>query len=225
MVVRSKAENSRSEPSLLDRTLIYSGLLFFGASAFSLIYGLAALLGRITSIRVGGILSLDTGGATAPTSAPPTDFAGILAVNFNIIAASVFAVISAAIGMALLKQAGRSTNYVIRPEDRDYVWPLIKDEKVQSIDQYIRLASLSGFSGAFTKIGFTGLPLATVALTIIFVVLSLATGKQDLMELAKLTLGAFIGSFVQRQVERGERQAPGSSRSKASQAGAPRLPV
>ena len=112
-------------------------------------------------------------------------------------------------GMKLLLRAGRLSNFVIRPEDKDHIWPLIEDEKVNSIDQYIRLASLSSISGTFTKIGFTGLPLATVGLTLIFVVLSLTTGNQDLMELAKLTLGAFIGSFVQRQVERGERD-PGN---------------
>ncbi len=44
-----------------------------------------------------------------------------------------------------------------------------------------------------------------MGLTIFFVVLSLAFTNPDLMELGKLTLGAFIGSFVQRQVERGQR--------------------
>lgn len=129
-------------------------------------------------------------------------FVGLISVNIDLIAALLFSSLAALIGLSFFKSAGRSTNYVIRPEDRERIWPLITEPKPEGIDQYIRLASLSGFSGAFTKVGFTGLPLATVALTIFFVLISLAAGNKDLMELAKLTLGAFIGSFVQRQADR-----------------------
>jgi hypothetical protein len=132
-------------------------------------------------------------------------FIGLVAINIDLIAIFIFGFLLSIIGLQFFKRASQSTNYVIWPEDRDNMWPLIKDAKIEAVDQYIRLASLSGFSGAFTKVGFTGLPLATVGLTIFFVVLSLAFTNPDLMELGKLTLGAFIGSFVQRQVERGQR--------------------
>jgi hypothetical protein len=47
--------------------------------------------------------------------------------------------------------------------------------------------------------------LATIGLTIFFSLLSLKSPQ--FLDLAKLTLGAFIGSFVQKQV--GERQGGG----------------
>ncbi|MEM7770807.1 MAG: hypothetical protein AAF327_09875, partial [Cyanobacteria bacterium P01_A01_bin.37] len=69
----------------------------------------------------------------------------------------------------------------------------------EAINQYVILSSLSGFTGTFQKIGFSGLPLATSALTLVFCALSFT--NDEFMELAKLTLGAFIGSFVQRNVD------------------------
>jgi hypothetical protein len=61
---------------------------------------------------------------------------------------------------------------------------------------YIRLSSLSGLVGTFTKIGLSGLPLATIGLTFIFTLLSVFGA--NFFDLARLTLGAFIGSYVQR---------------------------
>jgi hypothetical protein len=72
----------------------------------------------------------------------------------------------------------------------------------------VRLSSLSGATGTATKLGLTGLPLATVGLTIFFSAISIF-GAQGFLDLAKLTLGAFIGSFVQRAVS-GERQTSAS---------------
>lgn len=72
------------------------------------------------------------------------------------------------------------------------------------IGQYIRLSSLTGVTGLFTKLGLSGLPLATIGLTILFAIMSVAVQTEDAQsrfyELTQLTLGAFIGSFVQRQV-------------------------
>lgn len=60
-------------------------------------------------------------------------------------------------------------------------------------------------SGMFTKLGVTGLPLTTVFLTLVFAFISLLPVAEKVstsfLDLTKLTLGAFIGSFVQRQVE------------------------
>jgi hypothetical protein len=75
--------------------------------------------------------------------------------------------------------------------------------KSEAIDQYVRLRSLAGWAGTFTKLGITGLPLVTVVLTLIFSLIALLplSHADAFLDLAKLTLGAFIGSFVQRNVE------------------------
>jgi hypothetical protein len=125
---------------------------------------------------------------------------------------------SAYIGYKLVVASGASPENPIPAGNYRLLSPLISDGKAESIDQYVRLSSLSGFTGTFTKLGLTGLPLTTVMLTLIFAALSLlpidADGKKNFIDLTKLTLGAFIGSFVQRQVEQrrvGEK-GPGSDR-------------
>jgi hypothetical protein len=50
-------------------------------------------------------------------------------------------------------------------------------------------------------LGLTGLPLATIGLTLFFSLLAIQ--YPNFMDLAKLTLGAFIGSFVQKQAGAG----------------------
>ena len=106
-------------------------------------------------------------------------------------------------------------------EDLQLVSQAVIDGKSEPIDQYVRLRSLSGMSGNFTKLGVTGLPLTTVFLTLVFAAIALmpitpAIATQFL-DLAKLTLGAFIGSFVQGRVEqRKQRDAdPTSPRSRS----------
>ena len=96
--------------------------------------------------------------------------------------------------------SGVKSKEIIPNQDYELLAPLVRDGKTDAIDQYVRLSSLSGFTGTFTKLDLTGLPLATIALTLIFSMLALFRMDQFL-DLAKLTLGAFIGSFVQRQVE------------------------
>ena len=64
----------------------------------------------------------------------------------------------------------------------------------------------------FTKVGLTGLPPATILLVIFFSLFAFYEADTDksfasFMDLTKLTLGAFIGSYVQRAVERGNQQA------------------
>jgi hypothetical protein len=99
-------------------------------------------------------------------------------------------------GMRLLGKGGKGVLNIIPENDRQLLGPLIQEGKKEAIDQYIRLSALGGFTGTFQKIGFTGLPLATAILTLIFSALSFK--EPDFLELAKLTLGAFIGSFVQK---------------------------
>ncbi len=107
------------------------------------------------------------------------------------------------IGFLLLRSAGFATKQVIPRQDYKLLSRLLLRKPEQGIDHYVRLSSLTGVTGIFTKIGLTGLPLATISLTIFFTILSLMssdkTGTQ-LFDLAKLTLGAFIGSYVQKSV-------------------------
>lgn len=108
----------------------------------------------------------------------------------------IAAVFLAIMGMRLIGKSSKEIPTIIPPADRQLLEPLIKEGKKEAIDQYVRLSSLSGFTGTFQKIGFTGLPLATAILTLIFSALSFQ--QTEFLELAKLTLGAFIGSFVQK---------------------------
>lgn len=103
--------------------------------------------------------------------------------------------------------------------------PLVREAVIKGssepIDQYLRLRSLSGFAGNFTKLQVTGLPLTTVFLTLVFSAIALLPISEKLggqfLDLAKLTLGAFIGSFVQGRVEqRKQQQAEATGRSSAN---------
>jgi len=110
-------------------------------------------------------------------------------------------VFGSVLGISLLRAVGLASiepNRVINGWEWDTVKDSVKDGKEDPISQYIRLTSLTGFTGTFTKLGLTALPLATIALTLFFSVLAIS--YPPFMDLAKLTLGAFIGSFVQKQV-------------------------
>jgi hypothetical protein len=94
--------------------------------------------------------------------------------------------------------------------DRQLLECLIKKSE-KPIDEYIRLSSLSRATGTATQLGLSGLPLITVGLTLVFAALAAGFSWYKVMDaaasffdLTKLTLGAFIGSFVQRNVT-GER--------------------
>jgi hypothetical protein len=117
------------------------------------------------------------------------------------LALALIAVLSAYIGYRLIVAAGATSAPVIPAPDYELLAPLVADGKADSIDQYVRLSSLARFTGTFTQLGLTGLPLATIFLTLFFSVLTLFEST-SFLDLTKLTLGAFIGSFVQRQVER-----------------------
>ena len=133
------------------------------------------------------------------------DIRGITAFIPELILCGI-AVFTALLGVSLLRAAGVTT-LVPGPVISPVEWATLSDEIKQGredpVTQYVRLRSLSGFTGVFTKLGLQGLPLATIGLTIFFSLMYL--NDKEYLELAKLTLGAFIGSFVQKQV--GERQA------------------
>jgi hypothetical protein len=108
----------------------------------------------------------------------------------------VAAIVCTFVGMRLLKSSGAVTTQVIAPQDYPVLGPAIAAGNENAITQFIRLSSLSGVTGTFTKVGLTGLPLATIALTLLLGFAGLYNAQ--FFDLAKLTLGAFLGSFVQR---------------------------
>jgi len=179
------ARSTNASPtSMVQNLLVGSGFFFYLMGALCIGYAAYLVVAHGEDRRA-------TDGAA--------DIVVLLAANSDLIALALLAILAATIGHSLVNKASESTNYVIRPDDAPKIWPLIAGEKKEAIALYMDIARLSGLSGKFVRFGFTGLPLATVALTIIFVLLSFK--NEQLLDLAKLTLGAFIGSFVQRGVE------------------------
>ncbi|MDT8760383.1 hypothetical protein MZO42_16905 [Sphingomonas psychrotolerans] len=118
---------------------------------------------------------------------------------------SAIGIVGAVLGIQLLRSVGISRGQqpgrVINSEEWAAICDQVKSGQEDAVTQYIRLTSLSGFTGTFTKLGLTGLPLATIGLTLFFSMLAIRF--PNFMDLAKLTLGAFIGSFVQKQAGAG----------------------
>jgi len=121
----------------------------------------------------------------------------------------VIGVVTATLGKRLLTTVRLAGAQTIPDKDLPLVQQAVIEGKSEPIDQYVRLRSLSGMSGNFTKLGVTGLPLTTVFLTLVFSLISLMPTQRadNFLDLAKLTLGAFIGSFVQRQVEQRRQES------------------
>src|SRR5262249_22514526 len=105
----------------------------------------------------------------------------------------------AMIGIRLLRAGGAATTQVISPQDLPILGPAVSKGDEAAITQFIRLSSLSGVTGTFQKVGLTGLPLATIVLTVFLAIIGL--WSPPFFDMAKLTLGAFLGSYVQRQSE------------------------
>jgi hypothetical protein len=117
----------------------------------------------------------------------------------GIVIALLTSLISIIMGVRLMLRDATSERVVIPNEDRALLEDLIRSGNEKGIDQYVRLSSLSGTTGTATKLGLTGLPLATVGLTVFFSLVAIF-GVDGFLDLAKLTLGAFIGSFVQKNI-------------------------
>ena len=110
------------------------------------------------------------------------------------------------LGVGLIRSAGfanRIPSSVVSPAEWITLRDAVEKGDEDSVSQYIRLTSLTGITGLFAKLELRGLPLATIALTVFFTLLYAFNGR-EFLDLAKLTLGAFIGSFVQRQVGAGQ---------------------
>lgn len=101
-------------------------------------------------------------------------------------------------GFKLVGATKKAHRSIIPDNDRKLLEPLIRTGNKDAINQYVIISSLAGITGTFQKIGFSGLPLVTVILTIIFCFMYIIFKNNEFLDFAKLTLGAFIGSFVQR---------------------------
>jgi len=111
----------------------------------------------------------------------------------------IAAIFCAGFGYVLLRAAGAARREVIPREDAELLGEMLRGKNQEGVDNYVKLSGLSGAVGLFTKLGLYGLPLATIILTVFFAIVGLfQTNGTQMLDLAKLTLGAFIGSFVQR---------------------------
>lgn len=127
--------------------------------------------------------------------------------KFDVPIAMLFAAtIASTLGYLLIRSAGTAIKQVIPTEDYELLSRLLLASPDAGIDNYIRLSSLTGMTGMFTKVGLSGLPLATISLTVVFSILSI--WSPDFFDLAKLTLGAFLGSYVQRNVSAANQAGP-----------------
>jgi hypothetical protein len=182
----SKNDDSELDTSRAEGSRLPSGSFFLALGGIGFIYGAIAVF-ALVSYNLLGDARASSGPVTLSAYLPQLILVGI-------------GVFGAVLGVALLRSVGLAStepNRVINKHE----WASLED-KVQAgeekaVDQYIRLTSLTGITGVFTKLGLTGLPLATIGLTLIFS--ALAASNNEFMDLAKLTLGAFIGSFVQKQ--------------------------
>jgi hypothetical protein len=139
-------------------------------------------------------------------------------VDFRLLyVAGTAGALAALIGFGLIR-AGRlqgptASILVIPPQDEKYLGPWLQ-RSPDPIGDYTRLAGLVGGTGLFRKLEFSGMPLATISMTLVLCLLSLITSTvgefvkvpdqlaMGFFDLAKLTLGAFIGSFVTKTSSR-----------------------
>lgn len=136
---------------------------------------------------------------------PGRQLGDLLAALFLPITTVGSAILFVGLGYRLLSASGVTSDFVLPAQDKELLSKLIEDGNEQGVRLYLDISSIKGTTGTFTKLGITGLPLATIFLTCFFALLgyvSSGAANQTFLDLAKLTLGAFIGSFVQRQAER-----------------------
>jgi hypothetical protein len=198
---------------VINRLVADSAILPFRIALFSF-FGLLGLLFGVPIFEAATGRALSIGPMLAQKESGT--FSLLVASYFPHLVLFVVTLASAYVGYKLVVASGASPENPIPPANYRLLAPLIADGKAESIDQYVRLSSLSGFTGTFTKLGLTGLPLTTVALTLFFAIITLfpidGEAKKNFMDLTKLVLGAFIGSFVQRQVE--QRKASNEDKQK-----------
>ena len=200
---RSTPELPRQRQGQPDRVLMVSGYAFVLVSVCCFI--------AIAYLK----LQQSLGGTVLPHS---QTWIAVAEQENGTISLLIIAVIAAMLGKGLLQAEQMDCATTIPYPDLELVRQAVIEGKPDPIDQYVRLRALSGMSGNFTKLGVTGLPLTTVVLTLIFSVISLLSVNGTaaaFLDLAKLTLGAFIGSFVQGRVDQrrsGDSRKPDNRR-------------
>jgi hypothetical protein len=190
------SEPAGSAQAVALRFMAATGVLFIMMSILSI----AAL---VWSLTFGYKYAIQTFSAPLAESAKAisSDERTIALLTSYIPAGILFiaATFCAVFGYILLRAAGAATREVIPRDDAQLLNKILIEKNQEGVDNYIKLSGLSGIVGLFTKLGLYGLPLATIVLTIFFSVVGLLqTNGTQMFDLAKLTLGAFIGSFVQR---------------------------
>ena len=171
--------------------LVYGGLLFLAAS-------LASVGGLIRwTIRYVGLPPYQPRQGIPFSAAEMFNY--YIAFFFNPVLLFFVVLVCAFVGYMMLRAAGAAGRETLPRQDYALLSHLVTEEKEKGIDLYVMLQSLTGTIGMFTKLWISGLPLATIVLTIIFSLLGLASGEAKLLDLANLTLGAFLGSYVQRR--------------------------
>lgn len=173
--------------------LMYSGLIFLASAVISLIF-----IG-VHVTRVSGFPPYGMKGGGDPNMLVSGMIDYYLSIFMIPIILLIAAVLSSVVGYILLRAAGTVSDEVIPQKDSKLLTELLRAEKEKAIDLYIRLSGLKGTTGFFTKIGLSGLPLATIFLTLVFT--SLSVLGSGFFDLAKLTLGVFLGSYVQRHAD------------------------
>lgn len=179
---------------------LWGGLLFLAAGLLLFFFAAYALY-RLS--EAGPIFQMSEVAASSDAQTDMTrkelyEFYGQLITFFLSPVLMVFsAMICTFVGRGLLKAAGIVTERVIPQHDMEILAPALSNGNEKCINEYIRLSSLRGVTGTFTKVGLTGLPLATIFLTVVLALIGIFNDK--FFDLAQLTLGAFIGSFVQKR--------------------------
>lgn len=96
--------------------------------------------------------------------------AAFVSIYFPVMITIISAFLCTLVGIRLLRSSGVVSTQVIAPQDYPLLGEAIATGNEQAINLFVRLSSLSGATGTFTKVGLTGLPLATIVLTIILAV-------------------------------------------------------
>jgi hypothetical protein len=123
------------------------------------------------------------------------------------------ALVAALIGFGLIRSVRLGRKVVIPKQDREVLGAALQRAE-DPVAEYVKLSGLIGVTVVFQKLGVSGMPLATILMTVVLCVLALTAAilrtqgidiapslVDGFMDLAKLTLGAFIGSFVTKRRE------------------------
>jgi len=188
----------RLEPLRLNRrevlALTYGGLVFLAAAIAGLV-ALSILMFRLVDTKlVTAMLARSTGGGQTSVAAVVDFYLALFLAPLILLVASG---VASLIAYSLLRAGGAAGRESVPAQDYSLLERLLVSGSTEGITSYVRLRSLTGLSGFFNKVGLTGLPLATIGLTCFFAIIGFF--NQAFLDLAKLTLGAFLGSYVQRR--------------------------